>query len=271
MKKLQLFILVSMIHLGIQAQTGNVFWHQTDILNQIFKNENSEWNTIDAVKNGQSNQEVYLLTINGVKEFNYFLTNIDDFKTLKVLRINKIAVQDFRFLKILDDLILLQIDLQKNTHISSLIRNMNKMPALLHLEIKNSRLRSFPDEFNELIYLKSLKISNTKMRELNVDLKLHSLEIHKNNKLISLKAPGSEYILLYQNNVSSFPDNLGKSAVLKGLSISQFSTFEYSCPIHGFRNLEILDLFETPSVKINPGCFVENSADVEVFCHGGCD
>jgi Leucine-rich repeat (LRR) protein len=124
------------------------------------------------------------------------------------------------------------------------------------LYITNKRLCEFPNQINNLIHLKSLGIRATKIKDFAITSNLYYLDLSRNEKMnaASLEVSSSEVINLSDVEIFEFPKNLA-SQRLRALIFSQGTLMNFDCPIKGFDNLEILDIFSTRIKGVKNSCF----------------
>jgi len=225
---------------------------------EIEEKYSTHYQYVDDVITGESNpKSIYLLIISNKKELSYFLRHTEVFVNVEKLHIYKVKLKDFSFLKSLKKLRVLSLAQNKRINFGSLVNILNRLPNVKHLYITNKRLFKFPSQINELKHLKSLGIRGTKIKEFRITPNLYYLDLSSNQKMnyTSLEVFSTEVINLSKINVLVFPIGLGKIKTLRALIFSQVPVMKFDCPIKGFKNLEILDIFGSPIYNIKNSCF----------------
>ncbi|WP_437398710.1 hypothetical protein [Flagellimonas lutimaris] len=232
------------------------------IKNQIEEFQDTKSYYIGNILNHEIQQEdVTKLIITNKKEIDFLLENAASFTNLVNLHIYRVKLLDFDFLNVLGKLKILSLAQNRKINFNSLTNCLNKHPSIKHLSIANRNICEFPTQINQLNHLKSLRITDTKIENIEILLHLHYLDLSTNKKMnISLlKAPNVEIINLKANEINKFPTNLGTSEVLRALILGGPSLYDIDCPIKGFPNLEILDVFGTRVRDLKTSCFVDSN------------
>jgi Leucine-rich repeat (LRR) protein len=227
------------------------------IVKQIEKKYNTKNYDVKDVINGKVNSKsIYKLIILNKKELSYFIEHVEDFINVEKLHIYKVKLEGFSFLTCLKSLRILSLAQNRKINYDSLVSALNRLPQIKHLYITNKRLCEFPNQINNLIHLKSLGIRATKIKDFAITSNLYYLDLSRNEKMnaASLEVSSSEVINLSDVEIFEFPKNLA-SQRLRALIFSQGTLMNFDCPIKGFDNLEILDIFSTRIKGVKNSCF----------------
>jgi hypothetical protein len=253
-------IFIFLFHFSIygQCEELGVPLHQCRV-DEVMKNCNG-WSSIQQIP---KNAEVLCLHIYNKQDFDYFLKNIHLFSELRALSVIKVKISDFEFLKDLKKLEFLSLQMNKNYHLESFVSKVNSSKIHL-LELKNVNTEKKMMFINQLSKIKSIHIKNSKLKKLKIDLALEELVVSHSPKIKSIEVNNTINLELYDNEYKLIPKGLEKSNKLKRLSFSQFRKLKIKNPIIGFENLELLDLFSTPSDYVDKTYFVNNNK-VEIY------
>lgn len=226
------------------------------------KNPDSSLTLIRFIKEKKLNpNSIYSLWIGSKQDWSYFQNNIQNFNKLEYINLTYIKIDDFTFLNNLKKLKMLKLIENKNINFISLIENLNSNPSIKHLTIQNKKIHTLPSIFNNLLYLNSLNIIGTKIKLLNLSIELKYLELGYNKKLIpSMVHVYNVSVISFDSNYfNSFAYQLQDSVNLEALIFSLGDDFNLNCPINGFKNLKLLDIFSTNLTGLKSDCFPQSS------------
>lgn len=268
--KLKITLLISFLvifySLNIFSQEQLNIDYYSHIVRQIEEKYNTKnYNVSDVINREINSKSIYKLVILNKKELSYFIDHIEDFINVEKLHIYKVKLENFSFLTGLKSLQILSMAQNKRINFDSMVRFLNELANIKHLYITNRHLRTFPDQINDLIHLKSLGIRATRIKDFKITSDLYYLDLSRNEKMNidCLEVSSSEVINLSDIEILEFPKNLA-SQRLRSLIFSQGALMNFACPIKGFDNLEILDIFSTRVKGVKNSCF-ENAKKLEII------
>lgn len=207
-------------------------------------------------------QDVFCVHIYTKEGFDFFLKNIKDFEHVKALSLFKIKIEDFNFLSKLPNTEYVSLGVLNKKNIKSFVDNLKQNQKLSLLKISKLNTKDFPKELNELKHLKSLQIANTKrLKRIVIDLDLKHLIFESNKRLKYIKADNVDYISIFNSDIKRIPEGLSESKNLKGIQFSLNYKLEVACPLYGFENLEIFDIFgqsSSTTSRLENDCFLNN-------------
>jgi len=249
----------------LSFNTYNIFCQEQlniDYDSFLEKQIEAKYNTknyyIDDVINNRINPDsIYKLIITDKKEMTYFIDNIDSFSKIEKLHLYKVNIGNFKFLRYLEKLRIISLAQNRNINFESLVYFLNQKSKIKHLYITNKYLTDFPFQINKLINLKSLGFRGTKVKKIEINLSLYYLDLSSNKRVdySSISVSSAEVINLSNNEIRVFPLIFGESEVLRALIFSQNTLIKIDCPVKGFYNLELLDIFSTNTNDIKKSCF----------------
>jgi len=210
-----------------------------------------KWYSID------DNEVGLCLSIYNKDEFDLFISKIDNYKNLKALILGKFKVNDFEFLKHLEQLEYVSIDFNRSHNFASLVENLNKTKVHA-LEIRNFNNVNYLKWFNQLTQIKSVAIQGSNLKRMNITLSLDHLIISKSKRLRFIDVTNVVNLSLDDNELKTIPEGLSESKALKALHFYQYRALQVNCPVDGFKNLEYLNLFATKSNRFDSSCFPDN-------------
>ncbi len=275
MKKIIVFISLNILFATVvYSQTAeNIVFGPRDSLDFNYYNfklkiimNDFNWMSVNDLKNDM--EDMYCLHIHKKKDLAHFISNIDSFKNIKALSIQQVKIRNFKFLEKLTKLEFLSVDRLTNENMKSFVGGLNKNRKLTILEVSNLKTKAFPNDLNDLKFIKAIKLSHTKRLEyININLKIKHLILESNKNIKNINIEDVDYLSIFNSDLKKIPSGLINSANLKGLELSLNYKLQIECPIYGFKSLEIFDQFGQPNLLTKPidiECFDENRK-VEIY------
>lgn len=213
--------------------------------------------SITLVEHFQNSINHDCLHIFNKDDLKYFLKNYNKFINIKALYISKVKIENFDFLMKLYKLERLTVNIDVITNPESFVRNMN-LTNVHVLDLGKVNCENNFEIINNLFKVKTLRIYNSRIKNVNIILKLDQLVISDCTYLRKLSIPFIKNLDLENNELKKMPIGLSDAPNLLALTISQTRKMKVSCGINGFKKLIYLNLLNTPTI-INRDCFLENS------------
>lgn len=213
----------------------------------------------DAIK------EICGLSLWNREQWDFFNANKKLFRHVRGINILNINIDDFSFLGDLPNLEYVSMGILDKKNIKSFVENLNRNKNVYLLGLFQYKKKKFPEELNNLRYIKALQINVSRINYFKIDLTLKQLIISYNSRKIKhLRADNTNYISLIFNELKKIPEGLSESENLIGLEFSDYTDYKIECPIPGFEKLEIFSAFGAKGLKVSRDCF-ENKGINEVW------
>lgn len=226
--------------------------------NQITK----DCKSIILVHHFQNSTDYDCLHLFNKDDLSYFLGNITKFTAIKALYISKVKIEDFDFLTKFHKLERLTINFDVIINPESFVKNMN-LTNVHVLDLGKVNCDNNFEYINNLFKVKTLRIYNSRIKNVNIILKLDQLVLSDCTYLRKLSIPFIKNLDLENNELKKLPTGLSDAPNLLALTISQKRKMKESCGIMGFKKLIYLNLLNTTTI-ISKDCLLENK-DVEIL------